>query len=181
MGWGRITQTPALTDASEWLLTFNEPNYATQSNITPEQAVAMWPLLEATGRKLISPAVGHCEWNIPGCVDDGWLEKFMSLCVGCRIDRIALHFYGCSSNKLFDYLDKRWAQYGKLIWLTEFACPSTVGDSIRFMNDTVSELKNHHVERYAWFATRTNSWPEFLPLVTNDELTALGLKYVSSN
>ena len=47
----------------KWLLTFNEPNFVSQSNLTPAQAAAKWPDLQSVadeyGVKLVSPAVNY--------------------------------------------------------------------------------------------------------------------------
>ena len=46
--------------ASDWLLGFNEPNYSNQANLSPQAAATLWPQLEATGRRLVGPAVADC-------------------------------------------------------------------------------------------------------------------------
>lgn len=181
MVWGQLTAVPTLTDNGAWLMGFNEPNYRGQAELTPQEAAAMWPLLEATGRRLVTPAVSACEWlGNPACLNRQWLEQFMAACDGCRFDALALHWYGCSAVDLFVYLDSRHRQYPTLpIWLTEFGCPSYAGDPVAFMRDAVPMLRRlPYVHRYAAFATRTPDWPEFPPLVADGALTAVGRKYV---
>merc|ERR1711957_289607 len=53
LGWGT---------AREALLGFNEPNFPDQANLSPEQAVALWPRVEQLAaqhgiQKIVSPAV----------------------------------------------------------------------------------------------------------------------------
>jgi hypothetical protein len=181
MVWGRIATVPVLSDSGAWLMGFNEPNYKAQSELTPTEAAAMWPLLEETGRRLTTPAVSACEWlGNPACLNRQWLEQFIAECDGCRFDALALHWYGCSALDLFTYLDGRHRQYPTLpIWLTEFGCPSYAGDPVAFMRDAVPMLRRlPYVHRYAAFATRTGDWPEMPPLVDDGELTAVGREYV---
>lgn len=70
-----------------YLLGFNEPDSAAQSNLTPQQAAALWPQLERTGLLLGSPA--------PATPADGWLAAFMALAQQrhLRVDFIAPHHH----------------------------------------------------------------------------------------
>jgi hypothetical protein len=45
------------SQSSEYILGFNEPERSEQANMTVAQAIALWPQLMATGKKLVSPAV----------------------------------------------------------------------------------------------------------------------------
>ena len=54
------------------LLTFNEPDLASQANMTVAGALSIWPKLMATGLQLASPAVATGAAT-PG----GWLDQFM--------------------------------------------------------------------------------------------------------
>jgi hypothetical protein len=161
----------------EWLLGPNEPNYAGQAVASPEEVVVAWPTLEATGRKLVSPAVSACEDpKDANCLNPLWLEQFMASCARCRVDAIALHWYGCDVNALAAYLDKRAHQFNKPLWLTEWSCPDWAGNPVVFMQRALPVVQAR-VERYAWFATRTKGWPYLDPLITGDNLTSLGSVY----
>jgi Glycosyl hydrolase catalytic core len=72
------------------LLGFNEPERSEQSNLTVEEALALWPQLEATKMRLGSPAPAH------GPKGMRWLEQFMAGCAEkkLRVDFICLHWYG---------------------------------------------------------------------------------------
>lgn len=73
------------------LLTFNEPDLPSQANMTPEQALDLWPQLEKTGLPLGAPAVAT-DADKP----DGWLDRFMKGAAerGLRVDFIPVHWYG---------------------------------------------------------------------------------------
>jgi len=178
MAWSvRALPQPNQLPKSEWLLGPNEPNYKGQAVASPEDVVAAWPTLEATGRKLVSPAVSACENpKDTNCLNPLWLEQYMALCAKCRIDAIALHWYGCDVNALAAYLDKRARQFDKPLWLTEWSCPNWAGNPVAFMQKALPVVRGR-VDRYAWFATRTGSWPYLDPLITGGSLTLLGSVY----
>ncbi len=81
MIWGKDSVTKANLAAakkhgkqSNTLLGFNEPDLAEQSNMTPQQALDLWPQLQKTGMRLGSPAVA---W---GADQNGqWLDRFMKV------------------------------------------------------------------------------------------------------
>jgi len=172
---GQVAELRGLS-ADGWLLGPNEPNYRRQAEALPEQVAAIWPALEATGRNLASPAVSACESKYDrNCLDRYWLEKFMSACAGCRIEAVAVHWYGCDADALAAYLDRRAEQFGKPIWLTEWACPTWAGDPVQFMREALPMVEAK-TERNAWFATRTAGFRFFEPLI-DDGLTSLGETY----
>ncbi len=181
MVWSiRTIPQPSQLPTGEWLLGPNEPNYKGQAVASPEDVVAAWPTLEATGRKLVSPAVSACENpQDTNCLNPHWLEQFMTLCAKCRIDVIALHWYGCSVNALAAYLDKRASQFNKPLWLTEWACPNWAGNPVTFMQKALPVVQAR-VARYAWFATRTQNLPYFDPLLAGNNLTPLGSVYLNA-
>jgi hypothetical protein len=149
------------------LLGFNEPDFASQSNMSVEQALDLWPQLQATGLRLGSPAPA-----VGGATAGGWLDRFMSGARdrGYRVDFIALHWYGsdfsdAAVGQLQNYLRAVHDRYGRPIWLTEFALitwvssgatyPSPAQQS-RFITRVTAMLGGlSYVERYAWFALPT--------------------------
>ncbi|MDX3659188.1 sigma-70 family RNA polymerase sigma factor [Streptomyces sp. ID05-26A] len=168
MIWGtKFTDDATLAKAKangKVLLGFNEPDFPDQANMTPEQALDLWPKLQATGLRLGSPAVAH-SGDKPG----GWLDRFMTGAAqrGLRVDFIAVHWYGsdfsdAAVGHLRNYLAAVHARYGKPIWLTEYALIDFSGGSARF--PTQAQLAAFargssammeglpYVERYAWFA-----------------------------
>jgi hypothetical protein len=95
MIWDENVVTPAnlakVKNEGSTLLGFNEPDLAGQAEMTVEQALGLWPQLQATGMRLGSPAVAY-GGNTPG----GWLDRFMTGAKqrNLRVDFIALHWYG---------------------------------------------------------------------------------------
>ena len=150
------------------LLGFNEPDFASQANMSVEQALDLWPQLTATGLRLGSPAPAT---HAPDA--GGWLDRFMAGAGarGYRVDFIALHWYGSdfsprATDQLRVYLDATYQRYHKPIWLTEYALirfgsvtvyPSQAqqADFVRASTAMLERLP--YVERYAWFALPASS------------------------
>lgn len=195
MCWGAVNASGVpgieaiIPAGSQYLLGFNEPNFKSQSNITPAQAASMWPNLEqiATdkGLKLVSPAVNWCGDCVDGVTNDpvDWLDKFFAACPGCRVDYIAIHSYAPGSAALAGYIDK-FRKYGKPLWITEFAPwdppkPDFEG-VVQYMKEAIPILENDPIVfRYSWFATRVGSNPDISLLGPNGSLTKLGQLYAA--
>ena len=146
------------------VLGFNEPNKADQSNLTVDQAIALWPQLTA------NPDV---QVGSPATSGDGqaWFTDFMTRAKaqGLRVDFIALHWYGwndgscdAKASNFEGYL--RWAELipgNRPIWVTELGClnqsnlnAATVQE---FYAGALSVLARHpRVQRYAWYPWITN-------------------------
>ena len=60
------------------VLGFNEPDLESQSNLTVDEAVALWPKLEEIGVPLGSPA--------PAGLENGWLDEFMARAQGRKFE-----------------------------------------------------------------------------------------------
>jgi hypothetical protein len=180
MIWGPGSLTPpairTLTAArrsgrARALLGFNEPDSASQSNVTPARAAALWPQLEVTGLRLGSPA--------PAVPDDGWLAQFMALARArrLRVDFIALHFYqDFSDPAAVDQLRRELvalhSRYGRPLWVTELGAydirswglrmlsPPSYPLASAYMRKVLSMLDRlSFVERYAWFTDDCWSTP----------------------
>jgi len=158
MIWGLPVTLGSVYNNSKYLLTFNEPNFSTQSNIQPAVAASYWPEIQQFAQqnnmKIASPAAAS-GGDIMDPVD--WLDEFFASCTGCQVDFIATHIYTCSPEGVNNYLTSL-KKYNKPIWLTEFACPA-VGDpesyEYAFMNQTLYYLDaDDDFERYAWYGTR---------------------------
>ncbi|WP_228473786.1 glycoside hydrolase family protein, partial [Streptomyces calidiresistens] len=171
MIWGADFVTPqALAEAraaGPYLLGFNEPDLGEQANMGVEEALDLWPHLEATGNILGSPAVAY-----GGDTPDGWLDRFMrgAEARGLRVDFIALHWYGsdfrteAAVEHLRSYLTAVHERYGKPIWLTEYALidfshgtryPSEA-EQAAFVTASTRMLESlPFLERYAWFGLGT--------------------------
>jgi RNA polymerase sigma factor (sigma-70 family) len=146
------------------LLAFNEPDLAGQANMTVEQALDLWPRLQATGMRLGSPAPAF-----GGADAGGWLDRFMigARDRGYRVDFITVHWYGsdfsaAAVGHLRSYLQAVHDRYGLPIWLTEYALIGFAGggrtyptdeQQAAFVTGSTDMLESlSYVERYAWFA-----------------------------
>jgi hypothetical protein len=194
MVWGGTFDTATLEKqvpaGAKYLLTFNEPNFGSQANLTPAQAAALWPKIEtfakARGMKIVSPAVNYCGSPCNETDPFMWLSKFFAACSGCQVDYVAMHWYACSKAALTSTLAKYEQQFGKPLWVTEFSCldeKSKVNDAdeLLYMQDAVAALEaDPMVFRYAWFTGRfTSNPPVNLLTATSGQLTPLGQKYVT--
>ncbi|HMI88302.1 MAG TPA: glycoside hydrolase family protein [Polyangiaceae bacterium] len=180
-------QVPA---AAKYLLTFNEPNFGAQANLTPEQAAALWPKIEmfakARGMKIISPAVNYCGSPCNETDPFVWLQKFFAACTACQVDYVAMHWYACTKAALTTTLAKYEQQFGKPLWVTEFSCLDEKAkvndaDELAYMQEAVAALEaDPMVFRYSWFTGRFTSTPPVNLLApTSGQLTPLGQKYVT--
>jgi len=174
------------------LLGFNEPERKKQADITVDEALDLWPKLEATQMRLGSPAPAG-----GGARPGGWLDRFMTGCKerGYRVDFVCLHWYGESYNPeaatqaLQSYLTAVHERYQKPIWLTEFALknfkdkasPATIAEQQQFMAKALPMLDGlPFVERYSWFVfswnkkEKTDNWYLLAP---GGRLSELGITY----
>jgi hypothetical protein len=180
------TQVPA---GAKYLLTFNEPNFGSQSNLTPAQAAALWPKVEAfaqsRGLKIVSPALNYCGGSCNETNPFTWLDAFFAACANCRVDYIGAHWYACSEQALTGYLSEYETKYKKPIWLTEFSCldgsqAATVANEETYMKTALQVLESDPmVFRYSWFTGRFTQTPAIDLLAASGSLTALGQSYVT--
>lgn len=168
MIWGATSVTDgnlaqAKRDGSV-LLGFNEPDLGEQANMSVEQALGLWPRLQATGMRLGSPVVAF-----GGDKAGGWLDRFMAgaRARGYRVDFIALHWYGsdfradAAAGHLRGYLEAVHQRYKLPIWLTEYSLINFSGSpkfptgaqQAAFVRSSTAMLGSlSFVERYAWFS-----------------------------
>ena len=162
MVWGKRSAPPDAVLPDSPLLGFNEPDRPDQSNLTVQQALSLWPMLQATGRRLGSPATAG-----KASKDDGWLDQFTK--AGGTFDFVCLHWYAPPNvDSFLKEVDAVWAKYQKPIWITEFAVADWSGkfpggfpvDLVKhFMIDACAGLESRpYVERYVW-KTRSTSDP----------------------
>lgn len=171
------------------LLGFNEPDEKSQSNLSVEEALAVWPELMQTGLRL----------GAPGCVhpDREWMKAFMAGAKqrNLRVDFVPMHSYGGTDVEAFmKRLEQVRKLYDRPLWITEFAVGDWAAKSVaqnrhkpemvlKFMEKLLPRLeKCQFVERYAWFPAGPNSAAlGTSALFTKDgELTPLGRVYQSA-
>jgi putative glycosyl hydrolase len=190
MIWGSGSVSAALPASSKYLLGFNEPNFHAQANLTPQQAASAWPALQANakaaGIPTVSPAMNFCgpASSCNGTDPYQYLKDFFAACSGCEVDYVAVHWYNCDLPSLKDYLEpggnlQGFEQFGKPIWLTEFACDTSasVASQEAYMRAAVPYLEsNPKVFRYSWFSA--NPIPNAKLVNADGSPTALGLVYI---
>jgi len=167
MMWGKSDVNTAVAAGARFLLTFNEPNFHAQSNITAEDAAALWPKVEeqahAAGVPIVSPGVNFCgpaDACNNGTSPYDYLRDFFDACTGCQVDYVAVHWYNCDLPSLKDYLEpggslEGFEQFERPIWLTEFSCDgkASAADQEKYMREAVPYLEaSSHVFRYSWFS-----------------------------
>ncbi len=200
MVWGSGSLKDALPADARYVLGFNEPNFKSQANLTPPQAAAAWPSIEAhaqaAGIPIVSPGMNFCgSSSSPSAGSDPqitdpytYLKAFLAACPSCEVDYVAVHWYNCDLPSLKAYIEgnldtggglEGFVQFGKPIWVTEFSCDTShsVADQKVFMQSAVPYLENNpHIYRYSWFSAS----PIPNARLANDDgtLTELGTVYV---
>lgn len=191
MIWGAGSLNASIPAGSKFLLTFNEPNFKAQSNLTPQEAAADWPTIQAkanaAGIPIVGPAVNFC--GPAASCNDGtspyqYLKDFFAACSGCQVDYVAVHWYNCDLPSLKDYLEpggnlEGFEQFGKPIWLTEFSCDGSASEAQQeaYMKEAVPYLEgNPHVFRYSWFSA--DPIPNAKLVNSDGSPTALGNVYI---
>ncbi|KAI1428839.1 glycosyl hydrolase catalytic core-domain-containing protein [Xylaria sp. FL1777] len=156
-GWDAAA-TSAIAKGADALLGFNEPDIASQANMSPQDAAAghiQWLNPYAGKARISSPAISSSE-NANQGID--WLKQFFSACNGkCQVDFCAAHWYGPGGSDgaalfLKHLQDVNAACDGKPVWVTEFAAESGSVDA--FMSDIVDALNTEQyafVEKYSYF------------------------------
>lgn len=157
------------------LLGFNEPDLGDQANLSPAEAIRLWPRLESTGLRLGSPAVASVYSPSQSDRSKRWLDDFLTRAKaqGRRVDFVALHFYGDPTDpgtvrwirRDLELVHDRW----KLpIWVTETgALPTWKWQGTKpHARPTAARNRAHlrrmkhlldglpYVERWAWFMDR---------------------------
>ena len=174
------------------LLTFNEPDGRGgdhQANMTVDEAIALWPYLEARGLRLSSPAT-----TLQGTLgDNSWQRRFMTEIDrrGLRVDFMAVHYYSTNGdvNEFSNWLIAVHQEYQRPIWVTEFAFidwnrpqQASFDRNAAFVVAAIRMMESlAFVERHAWFAANPYPWNGRAPeinLVDNDlQPTPVGLAF----
>lgn len=183
MIWDETHVSETVPVNSGALLGFNEPDNASQANMTVDQAITLWPALMKSGLRLGSPA--PTTGQILG--SSSWLGRFMAQVKmkGYRVDFVAIHYYTDKHDvaAFKAYLEAVYAQYGLPIWITEWALVDwaqpqrySLAETAAFAHEATIMLDSlPFVERHAWFSLSsdgTNIHTELLD--SNNNLTAVG-------
>lgn len=191
MYWGKRGQlediTKELRNPHSVILTFNEPDFAKQSNRTIDETLAEWPQVAKLADRVSAPTAGR--------PFDAWMQEFMKQAGSRRLkmDFLPVHWYGAPDSKRFlQFIDKLYAQYRKPLWITEFAVADwhsskyktenrfDEAEVIRFIREVLPELeKRTYVERYSWLVAETDKESLRPSLLFDDagKLTTVGRAY----
>ncbi|MDP6523333.1 MAG: glycosyl hydrolase [Kiritimatiellia bacterium] len=181
-------------------LGYNEPDKREQANMSFQNALKYWPILEKLGVPLCSPACAN-----PEGVDDDtvqgvtgtWMRDFMREADkrGYRVDYTGVHWYGGTGATSFkEKLVRIYNKYGKRpLLITEFA-PADWGAKtlaqnshspeavLNFMKDILPWMERQDwIAGYAWFSFGQNE-PQGTSSALFDRkgnLTACGRYYAS--
>jgi Glycosyl hydrolase catalytic core len=170
------------------VLGFNEPDNATQSNISVATAISLWPAFNNASVRIGSPAT---QANTAG---QTWFRTFMSDVNAdktgtLRVDFIAAHWYGWNAGScdakaqtLESYVNYLEGIPGnRSIWLTEWGCLNASNPNAAtvqaFFSGAVAMFARHpRIERYAWYPYET-----YNELVTStNALTSLGTVFAAA-
>ncbi len=194
-GWygdksGKVTQQIVSLKSrlkAHYLLGFNEPDNATQSNLSVAAALKAWPVLMKAHLPLGAPGAVHA--------DDVWMRQFMAEAEAAhdRVDFVPIHWYGLPDAQAFlNYVRHIHELYGKPVWITEFAnvdwsSPKkvssrfTANDVAKFLRVVLPALNQmSYVVRYAWFSSLTPPLSTSSLFNKDGSLTEAGRVYASN-
>lgn len=165
----------------KYILGFNEPNFASQSNMTPSQAAAAWPKVEKIAAdfnlKIVAPALNYTD----GPINDGvtyqpeaWMDAFLAAYPTAKFDYLALHCYMNSSTAMMNYIEHFAKKYKKQVWLTEFCAWEGTVDSLIQLSTMVQKVQalelSPMVARYAWFKAKGSASAPYYRLLINQSM-----------
>jgi len=183
MVWGLSSNLDIIYADSPYLLTFNEPNFPQESNMSPQQAANAWPQIQAVaakyGMQIGSPSASYGGSNMDPIA---WLDQFFSLCTGCKVDFINTHQYDCRPYDLYGAITN-FEKYNKPLWVTEFSCYNgpSVDSEVTFVNTIVPLFEGDaKIARYSYFGTRSAGGSTMdLFNSTISQLTPVGTAYIT--
>ncbi|KAJ5202784.1 hypothetical protein N7449_004863 [Penicillium cf. viridicatum] len=183
-GWATAIET-ALSSGSSYILGFNEPDMASQANMSPTDAASYYQtyITPWSGKaKLISPAVTS---STEAGVGLDWFESFIGSCSSCGISGLAVHWYGETADDFKTFITNAVATASKHslseVWITEFALNADINGATdaattaAFLNEVLPWLDSQAgVTRYSYFMCAENY------LLSGSTLNQAGQAYVSA-
>jgi hypothetical protein len=134
-------QTILNNNTSNHLLGFNEPDGATQANMSLDLMLKRWPKMMESGMRLGSPAVAS---------DLNLLYNFIDRCdaLNYRVDFVAMHDYGQGTAQAFyDKCKAIHDRTGRPIWIKEFNFGGTWTTGTPTYEQAAARIKEI-IERY---------------------------------
>ncbi|CDS01946.1 uncharacterized protein SPSC_03065 [Sporisorium scitamineum] len=187
--WARFEAFKKLKPGSApFVMGFNEPDFSgsgSSGKISPQDAAAAWdqylgPHAKA-GAKLISPSMAMQK-------DETWMAPFLEA-VKTQPDIIAVHIFQDNMDGVKGVLD-HYAQYGKPMWITEFACINYQGPSPVYCDQSkVDSMLWQMVQLFesdsrvaAYSVSDANNGPygDLTPNQAGQSLSATGKSYLAS-
>jgi hypothetical protein len=166
--WSVDTSTYGAWHSTEkpiYLMGFNEPDNASQANMTVAQAITLWPQLQNMNVPLLSPATQNTYAS--------WIYNFFNQAAnrGYRVDYTAVHLYiNPDAAALINNLQNVYNTWGRPVWLTEFSPVDWTGtatwseqDNYNFLAEFMWQAEDQlWLKRYALFpfsgTPSTNPW-----------------------
>ena len=175
----------AISFGSQNVLSFNEPDIDTQSNMSAETAADyhmryLNPLADQV--RIGSPAVSNSVQKDPP-QGKFWLERFFEACDGkCAVDFMAFHWYNDASeldNLRFvveDMANLASKNNVTSLWITELGGTGSPDTIETFLSAALSYLEGIvEVERFAYFMCSNGT------LLQGSALSSLGQLYYANN
>ncbi|KAK2072961.1 hypothetical protein P8C59_007278 [Phyllachora maydis] len=151
----------AIDNGAQVLLSFNEPDLASQCNISPEQAAAdhqKWMNPFQGKVRISSPAITNAYPSPGNMVGTNWLSAWFAACGGqCACDVVAIHWYNHPDvGEFIQHARDVYAIAQRPVWFTEFqpigASDAQIG---QFLEDLFQQLASDpslsFIERIAYF------------------------------
>lgn len=171
----RVTTQPII-------LGFNEPDNASQSNITVANALSNWSTLVSRSTRLGSPGTAGNPLTT-----GSWLTQFMTSSPTPKVDFVCVHWYkGVDYAKFKSDITAIINLYRKPVWITEFA-PQTISSALAsptkytqtqintFLSQVIPWMEaNPMVEKYAYHDCKYGNAAIF---TSTGALTPTGVTY----
>ncbi|KAG8980842.1 hypothetical protein FRB94_008527 [Tulasnella sp. JGI-2019a] len=167
MFWGTKTISAWQSDVmgKSWghILGMNEPNIASQSNLSPQAAASLWmQYIEPVTGKKGSPAV------TTGSDGLTWMKQFMAACDKCTIDFMVVHHYTIDPDSAISFITEFHTQWPDMeIWITEIGCMDYSGKGVycdQGTADNMMEKVQSWVNTTPWIT----HWAWYLPAKTTN-------------
>eukprot|EP00759_Apiculatamorpha_spiralis_P019955 PhF_6_TR25588/c1_g1_i10/m.35893 len=163
MMWSGKRVNDTIPQGSRYLLGFNEPDFEEQSNMTVAAALALWPWLLASAKKLSPTPYVSAPVTARDPINGTWLPNFIRADPPPYFDFVCLHWYkGPNAAKFISDVQNLISAYRRPVWVTEFA-PQTNSSSTSEPDKYTQEQVNSFirnvtafmesepmVHRYAW-------------------------------